>query len=603
MRCCLGVSVALVLVLFLPLGAMAAAEWSPHSLSEVDAAITGLEFDAFIEASFREYILRSPEWVTSLGIADDYEIRNDALDTYDQDYLQETAAIERLILERLREFDPSTLTDEQRTTYEVADWYWDDIVRGQAFADHKYLVHYMDIRSAHGLMEYSINRRHPFNVEDDVIDYLARLEKVAGVLDSIIAETNRRAALGIYTPRPALEWAIGAIRSMGRDYILGHAFYETLKTKGAEIESLSADALAGYLEQARDIINSSVKPAYRRLEEAVLSWIADAPSDISMSQFSGGQEAYAYFLRHHTSTDMTADQIHGVGQQEVARIQQAILTEAAGLGYDGPDDMTSVYEWVGAQSGVVFGDEAVAYASSLIEGAASLVLSSGALRRLPQTDVVADGVPNGGYYSRAPLDGSTPGTYFVSTGGASTFVQPTIAYHEAIPGHHVQIALAQELDMPLLRRNVGFTGYLEGWALYSEQLMYELGAYDDDPLGNLGRLQYELLRAARLVTDTGIHEYGWSREEAIDYVSRTMGVPQSTAEYRVMRYTVIPGQATAYKVGMIELLRLRELAQETLGDAFDLATFHDIILDNGAVPLPFVAGLVDAWIVSAGEGS
>jgi uncharacterized protein (DUF885 family) len=167
----------------------------------------------------------------------------------------------------------------------------------------------------------------------------------------------------------------------------------------------------------------------------------------------------------------------------------------------------------------------------------------------------------------------------------------------------VQIAQAQELDMPLMRRNVGFTGYLEGWAPYSEQLMYELGAYDDDPLANLGRLQYELLRAARLVTDTGIHEYGRSRDEAIDYVSRTMGVPEGTAEYRVMRYTVIPGQATAYKVGMIALLRLRTLAQEALGDAFDLATFHDIVLDNGAVPLPFVGDLVDAWVISAEGGS
>lgn len=587
----------IVSLALISLSAVAAEPWSPPSLADVEAAIDGLGFDDFIETSFRQHILRFPDYITSLGLAAEYGIRNDALERYEHEYLLETGEIERLILRQLSSFDPAGLTEEQRTTYEVSLWYWDDLVRGQAFADYEYLVHYMDIRSAHGLTEFALTERHPFSAESDIVDYLGRLEKVGDQFAEIIQEVERRADTGILVPRLALQWALPAIEKMAQRATRQHPFYTTLAEKGAGIDGVSSDVLDGYLDSAVVIIDGIVKPAYWALRTAVMDWVPQAPVSLSLGQQPDGQDAYAYILWHHTTTDLTAEDIHTVGLREVARVQDEIRSAASALGYVGATDMTSVFDWVAAQSGSVRGDEALEYAESLIAKAARVAVESGALTRLPVADVVAVAVDSGGYYSRPALDGSRPGSYYVTTGATTnTFVQPTIAYHETIPGHHVQIALAQELEMPLIRGNVGFTGFVEGWALYAERLMYELGAYEDDPYGNLGRLQYELLRAVRLVTDTGIHGFGWSRDEAIGYISRTMGVSARAAEYRVMRYTVIPGQATAYMVGMLELLELRERAQTELGDAFDLAAFHDIVLGNGAVPLPFVEGLVDAWI-------
>jgi len=601
MRRLLGGLSVVVLIALLGFAAPCAVPWSPPSVADVEAAVDGLGFDAFIDVSYHQYLLRFPEAITGYGLSEEFGIRNDSLESYDYAYMQETAAIERLILDRLRTYDRQSLDDAQRMTFDVALWYWDDVVRGQAFSDYNYLVHYMNIRSAHGLMELTLTEDHAFETEDDVVDYITRLGKVGETLDEIIAEVDRRSALGILTPRVPLEWAYGDIRNMAQTYVRRHPFYQTLESKGAEIEGLTSEALETYLDQARSVIDTSVKPAYRRLLTAVERWIGEAPEALSLSQFDGGLAAYEHLLRHHTQTELTPDEIHQLGLQDVERIKAEILFEASLLGYDGADDMSAIFDWVRAQTGQVAGDEAVAYAEELIAKATAIVLDTGALSQLPEASVGARGVPSGGFYSSAPLDGSRPGEYFVTTSGSDVFAQPTIAYHETVPGHHVQLSLASELDMPLFRRTAWFTGYGEGWALYSEQLMYEIGGYDDDPYGNLGRLQYELLRAARLVTDTGIHAYGWSREEAMDYVGPTMGVSNGSAEYRVLRYTVIPGQATAYKVGMIELLRLRTLAKESLGDAFDLASFHDIVLGNGAVPLPLVEDLVAEWIRGVGD--
>ena len=224
----------------------------------------------------------------------------------------------------------------------------------------------------------------------------------------------------------------------------------------------------------------------------------------------------------------------------------------------------------------------------------------------PTGEVIVIGGPTGGYYMPGAPDGSRPGSYHVSLQGQwrPWYSMPTVAYHETAPGHHFQIAIAQELDLPFPRRDIRFTAYTEGWAMYAERLAWELGLYDDDPYGNLGRLQGELLRAVRLVTDTGIHAMRWSREQARAYMDEAMGAQPGRFSHEVDRYVVLPAQATAYKVGMLKMLELRQRAMDQLGDEFDIKQFHNVVLGNGSLPLGLLEQVVDEYIESVmGDGS
>jgi uncharacterized protein (DUF885 family) len=205
--------------------------------------------------------------------------------------------------------------------------------------------------------------------------------------------------------------------------------------------------------------------------------------------------------------------------------------------------------------------------------------------------------PMGGYYVSGAPDGSRPGAYHVGIDGSKhdKFMQPTIAYHEAVPGHHYQIATGQALDLPMFRKGGGYNGFVEGWALYAERLAKEIGLYDDDPYGDIGRLYLELLRAVRLVADTGLHAKAWTRQETRDYIDQSMGGP-GPFSYEVDRYTVMPAQATGYKIGMLKILELRQRAMDALGDQFDIKEFHNIVIGNGNLPLEILEQLVDEYI-------
>ncbi|MFC2078046.1 DUF885 family protein, partial [Candidatus Bipolaricaulota bacterium] len=573
--------------------------WESVALAEVERSLDGLGFDEFIEASYRLHVLRHPQNVTVMGKAAEYGVRNNGLDDYSHEYALETFAIERAILDRLRAFDPATLSEQQRTTLEVCEWFWEDEVRGQPFRDFEHLIAMAGPFSALGYLEYVLNSAHPFSSEADVVDYLARLRLVGTQLDQIIAEAEKKRALGIVPPRWTLEQALPEIERLMSAESLTHPYYATLESKGAAIDGISKTAFDRHLMAALSSIDEIVKPAYERLHREVQELLTEAPEALSIGQYEGGGDAYAYLLRHHTQTELTAAEIHELGLRDVARVQDEIRRVAVSVGIEDTDSIAAIIEAAAEMSKFVEGDEAISAAERIIDDAEQLLIESGALSRLPSAEVVVQGVPYGGFYSPAAKDGSRPAAFLVTTAAPSPmYMMPNIAYHEAVPGHHIQNAWAQELDLPLLRRDVMFTGFVEGWALYSERLMSELGAYADDPLGDLGRLRFELLRAVRLVVDTGIHAMGWGYDEASAYADENTGRRGRTGvNYEILRYTVIPGQATAYMVGMHEILELREMARSALGDDFDLAAFHDVILGNGIVPLTFLRDLVDEWMV------
>jgi uncharacterized protein (DUF885 family) len=218
-------------------------------------------------------------------------------------------------------------------------------------------------------------------------------------------------------------------------------------------------------------------------------------------------------------------------------------------------------------------------------------------RLQPSVGVIVVGAPMGGYYIPPALDGSRPGMFYAqNTGSIPWYGMPTLAYHEAVPGHHTQIAIAQHLELPSIRRANEFTAYVEGWALYAERLAWELDFYADDPYGDLGRLQMEAFRAARLVVDTGLHVKGWSFDQAVDFMVENTGRPISMVRAEVSRYICIPGQATAYYIGYLRILELRQQSMDAQGDAFDLAEFHNLVLGSGAMPLDVLTQVVEETI-------
>ena len=307
---------------------------------------------------------------------------------------------------------------------------------------------------------------------------------------------------------------------------------------------------------------------------------------------------------------MTADEIHAIGVAEVKRIQTEMLEIFAAEGYDPSLGVKALFDELAEEERFYYPDTDAGRAQ-ILEDYATIIDEieagiSSAFNIKPKADIVVKRVPEfseetapGAYYNHPSRDGSRPGTFYANLfdiKATPKYGMRTLAYHEGVPGHHFQIAIQTELQgIPEFRKESGFTSYSEGWGLYAERLAWELG-FQIDPYDNLGRLQGELFRAVRLVVDTGIHAKRWTREQAIDYMLANTGTAESDVISEIERYIVMPGQATAYKVGMMELLRLRAEAQEALGDKFDIRDFHDVILKDGALPLTALRELVMKYI-------
>jgi uncharacterized protein (DUF885 family) len=316
----------------------------------------------------------------------------------------------------------------------------------------------------------------------------------------------------------------------------------------------------------------------------------------SVHRFPEGQAYYAYRLRHETGIELGPDQIHEMGLAEVARIQAEMRAAAVALGYPQDISMAELEDRLAAQSTFLEGEELLAEYNRLIaevEGARAPLFGL-----WPDADLIVQPEPFGsgiGYYLPPPLNGSSPGRFYTNPDiPLPSHIIPTYVFHETIPGHHLQGALSRELDLPAFRRELEPNGYMEGWAVYAEHLASEMGLYEDDPLGNLGRLGMELSRAARLVIDTGIHAKGWSRQEAAAYYEQATGRPASPAAMN--RYVILPGQGCGYTNGLLKILELRQQAMDRLGDEFDIREFHSVILGSGPLPLEILARVVEDWI-------
>lgn len=569
------------------------------------AGLDGLPFGEFVDASFGVLLQRTPQTLTELGIAGRYGLDNAHLDDMSDAYMEETMGLESAVLDRLRVFDREALGDADRVTYDVFEWYLDDLVRGHPFAYHEYPLHHM-LGSYHWNTFFYFTDSFPLETRADAEDFVAAVGEVGRQGAQVLEGLRAREAMGIVPPDFILDMARSAM--MGQ---LGMRTPDPSSVDPTAIEiyvrfeedtaalGLDPDVRDGLLDDLAAALAESLVPAWAALIDEAGRLGAGASHDAGVWRLPDGDAYYAYLLRRETSTDLTAAEIHEIGLAEVARIQGELGEIFDALGYPEDESLADSMARIAADGGSVAGSEVVAtYEEYLARVEPRLDGTVFGLRPEAPLDIVADRSfgGGGGFYSPASLDGSRPGAFYAGSAGGAVprYRMPTILHHEGVPGHHFQIALARELGLPLMRAVVNFNGYVEGWALYAEYLASELGVYDGDPYGDAGRLHLELLRAVRLVTDTGIHSMGWSREQAQSYMASAMG----GWIHEVDRYVALPAQATGYKIGMLEILRLRGVAEQALGDAFDLPAFHDVVLGYGSLPLEVLDRLVTEWLAA-----
>jgi len=566
------------------------------SLQEVAASFGGLSAADFYEVSYKAILSRFPELVVELALEMEVELDGTEINNVSWDYRQRTTEIIQLIQEHLASFDRGALTAEDQLSYDIYEYYLDDWLRGESFSEFEYPgTNY--ITSVHWQTLFFFTDIHPLEVTQDVENYVARLDAVDEKIDQLITLLQDKESSGILAPAFAYEWAASDLRSIINSGAGGSPYYLTLSEKSESTSGLSDARRDELLSSSQAIIEQSILPAYQRLVTQVDRLVNRAPVDGGVAQYAGGSEFYQSALLHHTTTDLTAAEIHALGLQHLDRIHGEIRLLVEQLGYPANESVVRMFQRVMSDDEMIPAGQVVSFHESVIQQAYDDL--NVAFTEIPASEVIVIGVERGGMYMAPTADGARPGAFYASSGSSQPRYQlPSLTYHETIPGHHLQISSALEKDLPLFRRITTYTGYTEGWALYAERLAHDLDWYAGDPRGNLGRLQYEAYRAARLVVDTGIHDLGWGFDQASQFFRDNTGFSLDNARGQISRYMIWPGQATAYMTGMLSILEFRERAQSALGDAFDLKEFHDVVLQNGSVPLAILDSLVDQYIES-----
>ena len=584
----------------------------------VEVADGSAGFHAFLEGLTYRSLKEDPEVLTLLGlqgIADEDPSRR--MTDVSLNRREALRSESRRALQALRTYDRSRLSGQARWSHDLAVWYFrsqSDLMSfdwSPAWRPAGGTVYAVDqLFSIPVATPGFMANQHAIQAEADAEDYVVRLGAVARKLDQVGANFDMQMEHGVVPPAVALQGAADQIRSLVAPSPENSFFVETLRAKLARLEGLEAGASDALLQDAAQAVIRDVNPAYQRLLTRIERALEQSPPNRGVWALPRGDAYYEAALRWNTSTDLDADTIHQVGLDEVARIERELDEK---LDAQGLDKGT-----VGQRLSDLARDPRFTYSDSE-EGRERILrdIESALARiepqlpdyfaRLPEQPLVVRRVPAhaeatapGGTYYPPAMDGSRPGTYLVNLGDVTAHARwrmPTVAFHEGSPGHHFQISLAQTLDdLPFLRRNLNPSAFTEGWALYAEQLASEIGVYEDDPFGDIGRLQAELFRAVRLVVDTGLHRKRWTPERAEAYMLGKTGMPTQEVRIEINRYLVQPGQASSYKMGHIRIQAMRARAKKALGDRFDLRKFHDVILGNGALPLLVLDQVVDEWI-------
>ena len=586
------------------------------SPSVVAAAVSSVEeqrLNQFFADTYAEDMQRYPFTASYLGIKDNHDQWNSVSEAF-QD---ETAAITAARLATINDFDESQLSDARKLSLALYRLSLERSLMVDEYRHHDYITH--QFRGPHTSIASSLINIHQVKDLADAEAYIGRLNNVALYFDEVIEQLNIRTEEGFML----VEWMYPIILEAAGNIISGAPFDDSdkdsaiwgdfqAKVAALELEDAEKQRL---LSAAKTALIEVVKPAYGRLMATIETQSQGGDSDDGVWRLKEGDAFYQTLLNWYTTTDLTADEVHELGLANVTRIHGEMRTVMAQIGFEGT--LQEFFVSVRENSELRFdntdeGREAYLTAARDAIDAMQVQLPE-FFGILPTSELTVKRVEafreksaGKAFYQGPPPDGSRPGIYYANLYDMDAMPKSDIealAFHEGLPGHHLQLSISAELkDVPEFQRLSRFTAFSEGWGLYSEYLAKEMGFYQD-PYSEFGRLSMELWRAARLVVDTGLHSKRWTREEAIVYLVANTPNAESDCTKAIERYIAMPGQATAYMIGKIRILELREMAKEALGDQFDIREFHDTVLKNGAVPLAILEENVKVMIAQKQSAS
>ena len=572
-----------------------------------------LSINWFYTRVFAQFALDNPELLTRLRMLEQIGIRghNAKLADASPAETERSAARLRNDYATLKSYDTGQFTGQDRLSYEILEYFMGAQVRGEPWRYHSFPVNQMfGIQSE---LPNLMTQAQQVNDATDAEHYLARLGLFPRKMDEVIESLKLRETRNIIPPKFVVEKVSEQIKGFLAPGAAGNALLVSFKAKLAKlpVDKMDQAARDALVKRVEDSVAANVFPAYNKLAAYIDSLRAKALRNDGAWSLPDGDNYYQYQVEANTTTTMKAGDLHQLGLNEVARIgiEMDKILEDAGFRQATRAARLAALSTSPSQ---VYPDSDEGRAQVLKDYQAIIEEVSAGLdpwfATKPKAKVVVERVPEisektsaFAYYNAPPLDGSRPGVFYANlrkVDEIARFGMRTLAYHEAVPGHHLQNAIAQELKgLPIFRRLIPFTAYGEGWALYAERLAWEAG-FEKNPLDNLGRLQAEMFRAVRLVVDTGIHAKRWTREQAIEYMLANTGMAEVEVIAEIERYFVMPGQALAYKVGMMKILELREKARQSLGAKFDIRDFHDAVLKNGAMPLDVLERVIDDYIAA-----
>ncbi len=582
-----------------------ASEVEAEVQAEVQAGDDKLDSGEQLKVLFDEFFERglelNPLQATAIG---DNRFNDRLAVTISDEYLAADLAMDEEFLSRLLEIDRQSLSRNDRLSYDLFK-----LDRKMSIEGHKFPGELQPINQFSSMTNFFVRlgsggSLHPFKTVEDYEDWLSRTDDVVAYIDQAIANMREGMELGVVRPRVLMEKALPQLASQVVDDPTSSAFYTPVTNFPEAFDAEDREKLTAAF---RDAIESKIIPAYRRLHDFIVDDYLEASRDtVGLYALPQGEEWYAYNVRRITTTELTPEEIHQIGLDEVARIHAEMRGVMEEVGFEG--DLNDFFDFLNTDEQFYFDEpedliqgyrDMADHVAELAEDLFDVFPEMGfEVRRIePYREKSAAG----GSYQTGTPDGTRPGIFYANAYDIKArpkWAMESLFLHEAIPGHHFQRALQVENeDLPGFRRFGGYTAYTEGWGLYAESLGKELGVYTD-PYQYFGALNAELWRAIRLVVDTGLHAKKWSRQQVLDYMYANSAVKEARAVAEAERFMAIPGQALAYKIGQLKILEIRADAEARLGGQFDVADFHTQILMDGPLPLSVLEAKIDAWVQS-----
>lgn len=566
------------------------------SEAEILSSLEDLSFQEFVDTSYRAHLHRVPQSITLRGMASLLDSRHDQLNSFAFEYLAETQRIEVAILKKLREYDRTELRQDQQLAYDVCEAFWSRLVAAQPYAGFDYLVTHSNSDSQDWLTYDLLTTYHPRSSLDDIEDYITRLSLIETQFDQLIQGLEDRAQRGVIAPKPVLTKALSLLAIMAYGPLETHPVFFNVALMVVANEDLSETLKRTIFADTAVLMNTSVIPAYRRLYAKIAELETIAPTTVGIQRIPDGASYYEYLVQAYGETDLSSRDIHEWAVRQISDCQREISDEASAIGYAYESNFSSLIHSIASNGGTTVSDNIPVAFGLQINRAHTL--SQQAFESLPSTSVTLAVNPfNDIYYQAAALDGSREPVLSVPrTGEQPTYFIATRTFHETYPGLHVLIANQQNSEFPLLRQAESFAAHTLGWAAYAERLAWEIGAYANDPYGNIGRLVEELRQAVLVAVDTGIHSQDWEYDEALTYYLENTGDDALDAEMNVLQVIAHPGSSLPAFTGFRKILELRNRMQQAQEDVFDLAGFHALMVENGSLPLALLEALVDEVI-------